>query len=757
MTAVSDPPEVEPAATDGAGATDAADAPAGDRWRSVAVPLGVCLLVAALALLPLLGNRTFYFWDDSAAQFVPMWHALGERILEGNWPPLLDLDAWMGGNLAAEALFGVWNPVNAANYVLVAGLGDLAVAAAVVKAEFLVLLALGVYLLCREYGAARWASSVIAVALPFSGFTLYFEASTWAAGLMSFTWVPYVWWSVRRCARGRMLAVWPFLFGALAVTAGNPYGLLAVCVVFLGLLVEFWLRRERRAVLWVLLVGVALVGVALLVFLPLLGNSSVSWRAGNSLRNDRQLVPSLPDVLNMSMPSFVPAVTSFAPGSIRMTVPATYFAWFALPLAAWLDWGVLRRNWRRLAGAFVVGGCYLVAAVGPSNLWMFRWPLRLVEYVFLGLGVVLAVLLTAGLRTDHLRRRIAASALVILASGYLAFAAWPKLSPRHLVSMAALAALTALAVLVARRARRWLAVVLHGGTVAALVLMVTWFPGNRDVTNHDFPHSVAAIRHDFTERYHGTTFQIADPWFITNPSTRPAEPWRDMLFGNMYRAASVASTTSYTGMGNRYMAEELMLTYLGGVHAQARPTTYERLHRPTPVGPSLADLMRVSTVVVQRPLLDAPAVPPGWRIAERNDAVTVLRREAALPWPDGRLSFASPNLRVTADARDHQRTENVRFERTGSGAGQLVFARLAWPGYVAQVNGVEVPVRTGPGGLVVVDIPDGTRGGELRLHWSPPGLTVGLVTVAAGLLLVLALSGYQLRSRRHPARFGVSE
>ncbi|MCP2258111.1 hypothetical protein LX15_001798 [Streptoalloteichus tenebrarius] len=754
MTTVSDPPEVEPATPV---ATDASDAPDGGRWRAVAVPLGVCLLVAALALIPLLGNRTFYFWDDSAAQFVPMWNALGERILEGNWPPLLDLDAWMGGNLAAEALFGVWNPVNAANYVLVASLGDLAVAGAVVKTEFLVLLALGVYLLCREYGAARWSASVIAVALPFSGFTLYFEASTWAAGLMAFTWVPYVWWSVRRSARGRMLAVWPFLFGGLAITAGNPYGLLAVCVVFLGLLVEFALRGQRRAILRVLLVGLTMVGFALLVFLPLLGNSSVSWRGGNSLRNDRQLVPTLSDVLNMSMPSFVPSITSFAPGSIRMTVPATYFAWFVLPLAAWLDWGVLRRRWRSLAGALVVGGCYLAATVGPSNLWMFRWPLRLVECVFLGLGVVLAVVLGAGLRTDHARRRIAVTALVILVSGYLAFAAWPKLSPRHLVSMGLLALLTATAVVVFLRARRWLAVALHGGTVVTLLLMITWFPGNRDVTNHDFPHSVAAIRHDFAERYQGTTFQIADPWFISNPSTRPAEPWRDVLFGNMYRAAGVASTTAYTGMGNRFMAEELMLTYLGGVHAQAKPPTYERLTRPTPVGPSLADLMRVNTIVVQRPLLDSPPPPAGWRVAERNDAVTVLRREAPLPWPDGRLSFASANLRVTADVKDHQRTENVRFERSGAGQGQLVFARLAWPGYTAQVNGVDVPVRTGPGGLVVVDIPDGVRGGELRLHWSPPGVTVGLVTIGAGLLVALALSGYQLRSRRHPARFGVSE
>lgn len=428
--------------------------------RAISVPAGVAVVVALLAQLPLVRNRLFYFWDDSAAQFIPMYRALGERVLAGHWPTMLDPDAWMGGNLAAESLFGEWNPVNVANYVLVARLPDLAVAAAIVKTEYLVLLAVGTYLLCREYGAARWASSALAVALPFSGFTLYFDASSWAAGLISFSWIPLLWWAIRRYVDGRTLAIVPFVIGFLTITSGNPYGLLAAGIVIIGLAVELLLAKRK---LWHLAgIAACLGGIALLVFLPLVGNSGVSWRENREMFNSGQLVPSLTDMLDLSMPSHQPKIAGFDPNSIRIEVPAVYFAWFIMPLLPWLHWK--RQGWRSLAAPLTVAGVYLVLALGPSNFWWFRWPLRLVEYLFLGVSVVFAVVLSRGLRTDHLGRRIGATAAILAAGGYLSFASWPKVTAKHLVAVAVLAALITALVAVSRKGSRWMVAVLQVGT-----------------------------------------------------------------------------------------------------------------------------------------------------------------------------------------------------------------------------------------------------------------------------------------------------
>jgi hypothetical protein len=688
----------------------------------------------------LVRNKLFYFWDDSAAQFIPMYRALGERVLAGHWPTMLDPDAWMGGNIAAESLFGEWNLVNVGNYVLVASLPDLAVAAAIVKTEYLVLLAVGTYLLCREYGAARWASSALAVALPFSGFTLYFEASSWAAGLMSFAWIPLLWWAIRRYLNGRSLAIWPFVIGFLTITSGNPYGLLAVGVVVLGLAVEMLLTKRK---IWQLAaISACLGGVALLVFLPLVGNSGVSWRENREMFNSGQLVPSLTDVLDLSMPSHQPKIAGFDAGSIRIEVPALYFAWFIMPLLPWLHWK--RADWRMLAGPLTVAGTYLLLTLGPSNFWWFRWPLRLVEYLFLGVAVVFAVVLSKGLRTDHLARRIGGTAAILAAGAYLSFASWPKAAAKHLVSILVLALLVGALVLVARKGSRWMVAVLQLGTVAVLALQLLWFPTNKALPSYVFPTSVADLKSSFGDRYHGNTFQVADLNKV-DPRDRPE---RDLLFGNMYRAAGVQSTTSYSGIGHRDFHKALCLTWRGSTCGDV----YNRLWEPARGAPTLADALRLETVVVQRALIDKPQVPPGWRVADRTNVVTVLRRDDPVRWPHGRLSAISPDVSADDDECTGPRSEQVRFHRLKPGPAAMMFARINWPGYRAELNGAELPVRDGPAGLVAVQLPDGVDAGELRLRWTPPGQRLGFAGVLTGLLGALTLTGLQVRRRRRDRR-----
>jgi len=144
-------------------------------WRErVVPPLAVALLVAGMAVIPALRDPRFYLTDDSAAQFLPSWYHLGELLRSGQFP-LLDPTLWAGGNIAAEALFGIWNPVLLATMVFVSLVPNLVVASVVVKAFFLVLLALGVYGLAREYDVTRGFAAVAAVTVPFAGVTLYFE------------------------------------------------------------------------------------------------------------------------------------------------------------------------------------------------------------------------------------------------------------------------------------------------------------------------------------------------------------------------------------------------------------------------------------------------------------------------------------------------------------------------------------------------------------------------------------------------------
>ena len=201
------------------------------------------VLAAAIGVIPQWRGEFFYYVGDAPEQYTPLWHVFGEQLRAGQWPTM-DPAGWLGGNYAAEAMTGLWNPVNLLDYLLVSTFDNLSLAAFVVMVQFLGILAMGVFLLAREYGAGRVPAVLVAIAVPVSGFTLWYEASGWPAGLMAFTWVTHFWWSSRRHARGELNPLVPFLFGGLTITVGNPYGALGVLVVSVAIGVELLLQRR---------------------------------------------------------------------------------------------------------------------------------------------------------------------------------------------------------------------------------------------------------------------------------------------------------------------------------------------------------------------------------------------------------------------------------------------------------------------------------------------------------------------------------
>ncbi|HWO59124.1 MAG TPA: hypothetical protein VNO31_03660, partial [Umezawaea sp.] len=162
----------------------------------------------------------------------------------------------------------------------------------------------------------------------------------------------------------------------------------------------------------------------------------------------------------------------------------------------------------------------------------------------------------------------------------------------------------------------------------------------------------------------------------------------------------------------------------------------------------LADLLRAQTVVVQNRLIDTrnePA-PEGWRQAESTDRVVVWKRIDPLPYPGGRVSSTPNGLRVDSDRMTGDVSEEVKF--SGANGGSVVFARLAWPGYEAKINGKDVPVRLGPAGLATVDLPKDVSTGTLEITWVMPGLGIGIATGAAGLLITVVLGFVDWSQRR---------
>jgi hypothetical protein len=711
----------------------------GRRIPEFVVVLGVGLAVAATMTIPFLQRHGFYYGGDNPQSFVPLWHHFGQQLRAGQWPTM-DPVGWTGGNYAAEGTYALWNPVQLLDYVLVSYFDDLAAAAALVQIQFLALLGMGAYLLFREYGAGRLAAVVVAVAVPATGFTLYYEANGWPAGLMAFTWVTWFWWAARRQSRGHLLPVVTFLIGALGMTTGNPYAALGMVIVLAGIAVELLVRRDWWRLGGLVLTGACVGATAALVFLPLLETLPVTDREQTAmLANDTFLVPQLGDVLASSAPTYLPAILNWG-GALLERVPSTYSIWFALPLLPWVRWRGLRRPDRPMTSVVTIAAVFAVMTLGPSNLWLFRWPIRLIEYLYLALAVLLALLLSRGLATDHVRRRTLATVAVVVAGGYLSFAVRPDHSWMHVLATVGVLALVLLAATAFRRWGRiaW-ATVLVAGTVLVVTVQTHWLPLLPDDESEraQVPNSIAQVQ-EVTSAYRGTVLQLASPESLM---TAPRRYTGYLLFGNETLMSGHESIVRYSGMGFEEFADTLCIGYRG----QSCPEAFDRAWRPVGVtGAPLVDLLGVETLVIDNQVFPGPAAqppPPGWSVGTRSQLSTVWVRDQPIGY-EGRVAWASPGVDVLSDSGTGV-SEEVQLQ--ASTDGTLVFARLTWPGYTATLDGEPIEVRDGPAGLLAVDVPAGRH--VLEIDFRTPGLSEGAAAIAIAALLSLGQSAVWLLLR----------
>ncbi|MGC4111226.1 MAG: hypothetical protein QM747_12540 [Nocardioides sp.] len=707
-------------------------------------PVAVVVATAVFATIPKLVTTWFYQRGDTAVQFAPTWFHLGELVRNGTYPPWMDPSTWAGGNYAAEALFGIYDPLNVPVWLVMSAGPNLMTTMFLVKLVFMVLLALGTYLLCREYDAEPWAAASVAVALPFCGFTLFWDAGSWASGLMAFAYTPWVWYVLRRVLRGTANPFWGFVLGALAVTQGNPYGVLALIVVGLALVVEGLVSGDRAGVLKLVGAGACAALLLPLVYLPLLDTSGLTVRSlGALVANTGKLQPKAGDFLQASNPTAVPPIIAITGPN---TVPSTYLAWFVLPFLPWLRWGELRDRLRPLVAPMVVGVLYLGLTLAPSKLWQFRWPLRVTEYLFLAVLVLFACLLSRGLATTQIRGRVIGSAVAIAFPAYLAWANQPADLHKLVAGSALVVVLTAAALLTTRLGARStvaLAGVFVIGTGLTVGLQLKSFGENKGSRVWHTPADVVTIRAHFDDRQ-GTVMQFSDFRDLQHAATlgQLTAKWRYFLPGSLYDVSHAEAVNHYTGMGLVRFERSLCMSYEGFT----RPCGYHSIFQPpAPSLPPLADLMKVETIVVgTKQAKAAHTTPPaGWTEVMSNAQVQVYRRSEALPWPASQLSFVPNGVQVAAAGTDDLRHQHVDLTTTGNG-GQAVFAMLGWPGWHATLHGRNLPVGRDSAGLLTVTLPPNTSG-RLELTYTPPGLTAGAGAAGLGLLGALALGWFGRR------------
>lgn len=701
-------------------------------WVRRAAVVDNALLAAALVLVLVLVKLSwprFTWFGDNAESFFPLWHIVGSGLREGRWLGF-DPTGFSGGNTVAEAAYGMFNPVTLLNAVGISLTDELARASFVVMVEFLVLFGLGVRVLARSYGASRSASLVAGLITPLGGFTLFWEAGNWASGLMAVTWVTWSWASARRYAIGAG-GPGPLVVAlALAITVGNPYSLLGLSVVALAALTDLALRRDWRRIAGFVLVGLVAVTFVALTYGPLLHALPVAERGSMAaVSNSGYLAPSMGDLLGASSPTLLPQINAWSATADK--VPSVYLSWVLLPLLPWLR-APHRGQLRRLAGLLVGTGALLAMTLGPDQVWLFRWPLRLIEYSWVGVAVLFAVVLSRGLALDHVVRRSVASTAFISLGAYAAWASQPTEWVRH-VAMSCLVGslLTGLLWAARRFGIPGVAAVTVLGTVLITPAQAGWYAwdGQEVVADLDLGRAsdLSTIREQ-TVSYEGTVLQLANLSVIEDPA---AVMSGDLSFGHVLAAAGHPTLNRYSGIGYSEFVAAVSMDYRGSVYSDV---TSDLMYVDVPgYDTAVVDALGISTLVVAKPGFKPSDHLPraGWHVAADDAHRTVLVRDRVLP--AGPPVTGSPGVTVQSTSTEDG---DVSVDIIAPRGGTVLLGELAWPGYRAtDAEGTPLTLSAGPLGLVEIAVPPGTT--VVHVSYSVPGLDTSLALCALASLVAL--------------------
>jgi hypothetical protein len=714
-------------------------------WGSASAGIVVVGLLAILALKP-----TFYYIDDTASGAVGNWLQLGRLLREGQFVPIV-LHQWMAGNYPVEGQGGLWNPVQMAINFIAPSVDNLALLAAAVKIGFAVVLALGVYRVAMVYGARPSWAAVAATSAPFAGFTLFFEQPSWVTSLIGMAWVIQAWASGVRYVRGQSGPIPVFVFLYLAISVGYVHAALMAGVVAGAVMIgEYIFTKALWPSLRLAAVSVAAAACGAVTFLPGVLSSAVTWRTGQEgTLNDNFLTAPWSETITASIPSAVTSIESWA--GETTTAPVTYIAWFLVPILAFVGWQRATSSFRELSAPVIVLAFLLLFTAGPSDIGQIRWPARLLPFVAVVALILVATLVSRFGTTKPLRPRVLAAVLITVVLVIRAMSSGPQFAGRHLLSGLFVVAVGAVALfLAARRDQRITAALLMVLVVPIALFQVTSY--RPVLSSWGLPTSQSEARAEFPD-FEGTTLQLGTRTLTDTPSSGDGGtddlPWRSQVFGNYAKDLDLDYVNAYTPVGHQKFAGLLCMEYDGSTCASALQSVFN-IDRYT--GRTFADLMLLDRITIQRtqfPSIQNFPVPPGWHFVpapkSAGDQIVVLERI------DGPVSTQAGTVSATvnATATPVSSSSNHEVVKVDSEAGgSVVFARLAWPGYTASLNGQPLTVQGLGGTFVYVDLPPGTSDADLEITFRPPGMRLGLVGMGFGLVVLVVMVVEDVRRRR---------
>ncbi len=691
----------------------------------------------------------YFHTDDAINEFLP--NSLGIwRLISSGQLPVLNADVISGGNLLVDFGRGPFHPIT----VLASlgwAFGDADTVALLMAGLLLFTTISGAFLLARGgMGLGRSTSALMAVTIAASPSMVGIFMTSWwnnGVGVAGFVWAVAALLWVVRAPRPVPLIVLAVSTWALFATGWPPSYIAFAVSCVLAAAYAFVVNDGRlvgRVRVPLLAAGAVFAGV--LAAIPLISEYAAVGRyleRGNGWHNaDNFLAPVVGQLLAVGNPVSGDFMSVFG-GYRWIAVPigfATLLVFIAVFFTPARALQVLRTD-RLLQLLLTNTAVFYLMTQLPTQLGPTRWSFRYLPYALVFLVASCFFFLSRSERTWSKTRFWLAVSVVV--SGAL-YSSWRVVDPladlRHSIIFPTVYVLGTSAALWLYRRVRWRRQLEAALVAFGLVLMSLQIPpqGAFFTTPHQLPELSSAQRLAALTRG-GFLFDAVSGGGVNE--------WAPGFYSSRFLLAGARLVNGYDPVGQAAYSDLLHPVTHGMVPRQSLAV----LTGPAPApfdNTCWLTAMRVTGVLVS----SDPKQGRHRALAECGYALDSTRGGTALflkpQEGNGTFAEATEGVQVSGNVQINDREELATVASVDG--GQLVFARMWWPGYSAQLNGTPLEVGSLGGVLVTVTLPPGSSG-QLRLTYQPTSWAAAPALIGAGIALLIVVVFSSLLSRRRHA------
>lgn len=678
-------------------------------------------------------NDRYFFIDDKISDMFPKLYDIGMLLRNGEFP-ILTTNIMNGSAYALEYQYAIFNPVNLGLSYILPSFENFTVASWFISAIHLSFSGLGAFILARNIGLRGMQALTLSLLFALNYHGLYWNASAWYGPLIGSTWVilgiaflagvAYSSTPIRN-------TIGLFIAYSLCITSGWPLAVIVVAITSIFILFHLtFLKKDYFLSALIIIAGISSLMVSSAALISFFSAAEVATRPSAFENLTNFLVAPLDGLITFFDPSYSAFMNNWGKGYSLQKNPQFYVGWFLLPLLLMINWS---KEKIVNTGVWVWGGLmlvFLLTCMGPERFGVLRFPIRSIPYfhffliIFLmaaakecGLSItkqrVQLFLFVFALQYIHSIQSnpskaipLFLSALIIVGFSFVFFYRVHKNINYH--SFLWFSSLFVFTVI--------LYAVSHGrGSDWGL-------PGDSNIVN-------ALGRENYTLFYG----HYVDSHAIPNPHLEYRVATTALLGGDR-------SINGYTPIGHRGFRDILKISDHGNFEELCADKLFE-IDSKTQL--SHAELMRIDRIIALkgRWVADIEQHLTGRFTLKKTTAHThVFDYVGEYHYP-GLVSWVSPNTVIEEKmaCEFKQTQECINVTNTPDKGGEIIFARLWFPGYHAYLDGKQLDVTTHKSFWVTVKLPPSAKGQLLLKYTLPKANLIVYLMLFGSLLFITSL------------------